>query len=95
MNTSTHDTHPTDLPGENDDKVHDVPTVSQVGVLVEGKAKGQDLYSRLETEDADEIRLRVILVKRGEDQVQNEFIFTNTVRLMSGSIGAVETVHLI
>lgn len=28
---------------------------------MEGKTKGQDLYSRLETEDADEIRLCVIL----------------------------------
>lgn len=58
---------PSDSPGEDNNEVHDVPSVSQVGVLVEGKAEGQDLYSRLEAEDADEIRLCVILVERGQD----------------------------
>lgn len=58
---------PSDSPGENNNEVHDVPSVSQVGVLVEGKAEGQDLYSGLETEDADEIRLCVILEERRPD----------------------------
>lgn len=59
-------------PSENHHKVHDVPAISQVGVLVEGKTEGQDLYSGLKTEDTYEVRLCVILgeateVRRGLD----------------------------
>lgn len=48
-------------PSENHHKVHDVPAISQVGVLVEGKTEGQDLYAGLKTEDAYEVRLCIIL----------------------------------
>lgn len=48
-------------PCEHHHKVHDVPAVPQVGVLVECETECQDFYSRLKTEDADEVRLCIIL----------------------------------
>lgn len=48
-------------PGEHHHKVHDVPSVPQVGVLMKGKTKGKNLYSRLKTEDPYKVRLRIIL----------------------------------
>lgn len=48
-------------PREHHHKVHDVPSIPQVGVLMEGETKCQDLYSRLKTEDPYEVWLCVIL----------------------------------
>ena len=53
-------------PCEHHHEVHDVPTIPQVRVLVEGETKRQDLYSRLKTEDPDEVRLRIILRRERE-----------------------------
>lgn len=49
------------LPREDHHEVHDVPAISKVGALVENEAQCDDLDPRLEAEDPDEIRLRVIL----------------------------------
>lgn len=52
---------PTRLPREDHHEVHDIPAVAQVGALVEDKAQSNNLHSRFEAEDADEVGLRVIL----------------------------------
>ena len=49
------------LPRHNDDKVHDVPRIPEVAVLVEDEAVGQDLYDHLQGEDAHEPRLELLL----------------------------------
>lgn len=62
------------LPCEYHHKVHDIPPISQVGVLVKGKTKCQDLYSRLKTEDPYEVRLCIILRRdkvRERDQAKD------------------------
>ena len=57
-----HDRFACHSPCEHHHEVHDIPAVSQVGVLVEGETKSQDLYSRFKAEDPNEVRLCVILV---------------------------------
>ena len=46
-----------DSPGDDDDKVHDVPQVSHVTVLVQDEAVSQDLGQHLDGEDDHEYRL--------------------------------------
>lgn len=54
------------LPCEHHHEVHDIPSISQVGVLVEGETKCQDLYSRLKAEDPYEVRLCIILRRESQ-----------------------------
>ena len=48
-------------PGDDDDKVHDVPHVPEVAARVEHEALRQDLEARLHSEDAQEVRLGRLL----------------------------------
>lgn len=49
------------LPREHHHKVHDIPSIPQVRVLVEGEAQSQDLDPGFKTEDPNEIHLGSIL----------------------------------
>jgi hypothetical protein len=51
------------LPSDDDDKVHDVPRVSQVAPLVEDKSKAEYLQRGLHSEDAEKVRLSDFLQK--------------------------------
>lgn len=48
-------------PTEHDYEVHDVPAIPQVGTFMENKPQRHQLYPRLEAEDADEVRLCLLL----------------------------------
>ena len=52
-----------DLPRHDNDKVHDVPCVSQVTAAVKNKAQGQNFQGRLHCKNAQEIGLRGFLEK--------------------------------
>ena len=49
------------LPRDDDNKVHDVPGVPEVGVRMEDEAHGHDLGDHLHGEDAHEVRLQLLL----------------------------------
>lgn len=51
------------LPRDDHDKVHDVPRVPEVAVLVEDKPVGQDFDNHLQGEDAHEDGLQLFLRK--------------------------------
>ena len=55
-----------DLPRNDNDKVHDVPCVSQVTAAMKNKAQGQNFQGRLNSKNAQEIGLRGFLEKRAQ-----------------------------
>ena len=57
---------PFSLPADDDDKVHDVPQIPHVAVLVEDKAQRQDLGAHLDGEDDHEYGLQVFLPREKE-----------------------------
>lgn len=75
-------------PCEHHHKVHDIPSIPQVRVLVEGETECQDLYSRLKTEDPDEVWLCIILeggakevkggYKRKSNELKNPYKYVST-----------------
>ncbi len=54
------------LPWNHDDKVHDVPGVSQVAALVQDEAVGENLHHHFHREDAHEHRLQFFLQSQRE-----------------------------
>lgn len=45
------------IPGDDDEEIHDVPDVAQIGAAMEDEAEGQDLEARLDAEYGEEVDL--------------------------------------
>ena len=53
------------LPWNNDDKVHDIPRISEVTSFVQNKTISQDFDHHFHGEDGHEHRFQLLLQKRG------------------------------
>ena len=62
-------------PGDDDDKVHDVPHVPEVAARVEHEALRQDLEARLHSEDAQEVRLGRLLHQKKAFILELSFVY--------------------
>ena len=52
------------LPSDNDDKVHDVPHVSEVATGMQNEPLSKNLQTRLHREDPEKVGLRGFLQRR-------------------------------